>query len=165
MIRKGDGNRERGVSVVNRTCYTLEDFQGKKDSLCNLAATRFDGVLGCALVLPKGVRNNAYVLETWFGLCVLPSMRKGETAVLDNAALHRKKPLKAMAKAAGINLLFLPKYSPELSWIEFCFGWLKHAVKDLDRNIEHLEIVALAALMCIPPAVVAAYCKNCGWLI
>jgi transposase len=44
--------------------------------------------------------------------------RKPTTLVLDNASYHRAKGVKALAAQLGIELLFLPPYSPNLNLIE-----------------------------------------------
>ena len=163
MIRGADGTRRRGVEVVNRTCYAREDVAGKKDSICMLAAVTSKGILPCTCCLHRGMRNLAWCFEWWMAAGVLPSIPPGWTVILDNAALHRKRVLKAMASAVGVHIYFLPKYSPEKSWIELVFGWLKHALKDLDRTIVNIEYVCIAVLLTIPSIVMQAYCRACGW--
>ena len=44
--------------------------------------------------------------------------RKPVTVVLDNASYHRAKVVRQYAKTLGIELLFLPPYSPNLNLIE-----------------------------------------------
>jgi transposase len=44
--------------------------------------------------------------------------RKPVTIVLDNASYHRAKVVRELAEALGIELLFLPPYSPNLNLIE-----------------------------------------------
>lgn len=44
--------------------------------------------------------------------------RKPATVVLDNASYHRAKAVRALADSLGVELLFLPPYSPNLNLIE-----------------------------------------------
>jgi hypothetical protein len=44
--------------------------------------------------------------------------RKPVTIVLDNASYHRAKVVRELAETLGIELLFLPPYSPNLNLIE-----------------------------------------------
>ncbi|WP_231954425.1 IS630 family transposase [Pirellulimonas nuda] len=44
--------------------------------------------------------------------------RKPVTLVLDNASYHRAKAVRALAGQLGVELLFLPPYSPNLNLIE-----------------------------------------------
>ena len=158
-----DGIRKRGVSVVNRTCYSRETFSGKKNSVCLLAAVTSTGVLPCTMCLPRGMRNTALSFEWWVATCLLPSIAPGYTVIMDNAMVHRPNVLKAMSAAVGVNLYLLPKYSPEKSWIELAFGWLKHALKDLDRTIKDIEFLCILVLLSIPAPVMQAYCRASGW--
>jgi len=45
------------------------------------------------------------------------------TVIMDNAGFHRKAMHKKIGEKAGVNLLFLPPYSPDLNPIEK--GWAK----------------------------------------
>lgn len=45
--------------------------------------------------------------------------------VMDNANFHRALKLKELCSAAGVDILFLPPYSPDLNPIEEHFGELK----------------------------------------
>ncbi|MBD2662349.1 transposase, partial [Synechocystis sp. FACHB-929] len=47
--------------------------------------------------------------------------------IMDNAPIHRKTAIKELAKEAGHEVLFLPKYSPDLNDIEHDFSALKRA--------------------------------------
>ena len=47
------------------------------------------------------------------------------TLVLDNAKYQRNEMVKALAKALGIELLFLPSYSPNLNLIERLWRFMK----------------------------------------
>ena len=46
---------------------------------------------------------------------------------MENSPIHRKKVIRELIKARGHQLLFLPKYSPDLNDIEYDFSALKRA--------------------------------------
>uniref|UniRef100_A0A7C3VNK3 Tc1-like transposase DDE domain-containing protein n=1 Tax=Planktothricoides sp. SpSt-374 TaxID=2282167 RepID=A0A7C3VNK3_9CYAN len=50
-----------------------------------------------------------------------------QAVIMDNAPIHRKKVIRELAEWAGHQVLFLPKYSPELNDIEPDFSALKRA--------------------------------------
>ena len=45
--------------------------------------------------------------------------------VMDNAAIHRCPRVAALCEAAGVRLIYLPPYCPELNPIEVCFSQVK----------------------------------------
>ena len=49
--------------------------------------------------------------------------------VMDNASFHRIERIKQMCHAAGVKLLYLPPYSPDLNPIEEFFAELKAFIK------------------------------------
>ena len=49
--------------------------------------------------------------------------------VMDNASFHRSERVKTMCDEAGVKLVFLPPYSPDLNPIEEFFSDLKRFIK------------------------------------
>ncbi|MEY4978695.1 MAG: hypothetical protein RLZZ352_965 [Pseudomonadota bacterium] len=68
---------------------------------------------------------------------------KPMTIILDNASIHHAKkiePVVAMLKKQGINLYFLPAYSPELNRIETLWRLMKYVWMEVKvRTAEVLE--------------------------
>jgi transposase len=56
--------------------------------------------------------------------------------VMDNASFHHSERVKQMCSDAGVKLLFLPPYSPDLNPIEEFFAELKAYIK---RSWEYYE--------------------------
>ena len=78
--------------------------------------------------------------------------RKPVTIVLDNASYHRAKVVRELAETLGIELLFLPPYSPNLNLIERVWKLVKklalnaRTLSDFDafaesvtKTVENLE--------------------------
>ena len=78
--------------------------------------------------------------------------RKPVTIVLDNASYHRAKMVRELAEALGIELLFLPPYSPNLNLIERVWKLVKKLAlnartlsdfdafaKSVTQTVENLE--------------------------
>jgi len=68
--------------------------------------------------------------EQWFKEELLPVLLIGCTIIMDNASFHRKNKLREMAAEYGINVLFLPTYSPDLNPIETSWANLKQWLRD-----------------------------------
>lgn len=76
------------------------------------------------------------VVETWFELVLIPTLKAGQVVILDNAWFHRKARLQALLEPLGCCLLALPPYSPDLNLIEPLWNRMKALIKhhpDLDR--------------------------------
>lgn len=58
--------------------------------------------------------------------------------VMDNASFHSAERLKELCDDAGVRLLFLPPYSPDLNPIEEFFAELKHFIKKNWNDYEGL---------------------------
>jgi transposase len=58
-----------------------------------------------------------------------------------NAPIHRKTVIRQLVEEAGHNILFLPKYSPDLNDIEHDFGALKRARMYADPGTSLDEII------------------------
>ena len=72
---------------------------------------------------------NSKVVETYFRKMLLRSIPKGSYIVLDNAAFHRSPVLQALTEAAGVTLVFLSTYSPDLNDIESIWATLKCSIR------------------------------------
>jgi transposase len=63
--------------------------------------------------------------EEWFESKVLPQLVPGMIVVMDNASCHRSELVRQLCLDYGIQLEFLPLYSPDLNPIEESFNVLK----------------------------------------
>jgi len=83
--------------------------------------------------------------DTWAERALVPTLKPGDTVILDNLAAHKGAGARAAIEAAGARLLFLPPYSPDFNPIENAFAKLKALLRkaaartkdDLWRAIGH----------------------------
>jgi len=74
--------------------------------------------------------TNSAFFEQWFEEALLPQVPKGYTIIMDNASFHRKAVLHFIAIKAGVRLVFLPPYSPDLNPIEIRWANMKRWMRE-----------------------------------
>jgi putative transposase len=64
--------------------------------------------------------------------------------ILDNFSSHKAKSTRKFAEDHGINLIYLPPYSPDLNPIEFIWKSIKREVsREFIRDIDHMKNLIL----------------------
>ncbi|MDR2855907.1 MAG: transposase [Methanomicrobiales archaeon] len=61
---------------------------------------------------------------------MLKEVPKGYTIIMDNASFHRKAKLRELVAKVGVEILFLPTYSPDLNPIEKSWANMKRWLRD-----------------------------------
>lgn len=69
------------------------------------------------------------VFETYLERVLVPSLKKGQTVVLDNASFHKGGCIDQIIAKAQCNLIYLPSYSPDFNPIEHHWSALKKRIK------------------------------------
>jgi transposase len=74
----------------------------------------------------------------WMVDVLLPKLGRGDVVVLDNASIHKSKKWRDRYEKAGVEVMFLPPYSPEFNPIEpgwhVAKSWIrKHTPRNLER--------------------------------
>jgi len=125
-----------------------------------IAALSVGGV-GAAMALDRAADGPAFV--AYVRAFLLPMLRPGQVVVLDNLAIHKAVEARALVKAAGCALLFLPPYSPDFNPIELAFAKLKEALRrDGARTRAALEVAIARALDAITPHDAHGWFAACG---
>ena len=92
------------------------------------------------------------VFDAYVERILVPGLRRGQTIVLDNLAVHRSARARQLIEAAGCRLRFLPTYSPDLNPVEQAFAKLKGRL----RRAEGRTFAAVAdAIQAAYPAITA----------
>jgi transposase len=149
------GYAPRGQPVVGTVPH------GHYKSLTFTAALRADG-LTAAQVLDgpmTGPRFRDYVTRV-----LVPTLRPGDTVVLDNLPCHKAAAIRAAVAAAGCRLVYLPPYSPDLNPIELAFARLKRLLRsDGHRAVPALLTFLGSVSRTFRPAECVAYIRHCGY--
>jgi transposase len=120
MVRGPRG--ERVVAAVLHGHWRTSTF---------VAGLRVDGVVA-PVVLDGPI--NALSFRACGEQFLAPSLRHGDTGVIDNLGSHKVKGVREAIKAVGAHLLFLPPYSPDLNAIEQFFAKLKALLRTAARR-------------------------------
>jgi transposase len=100
---------------------------GKRGKRENLVAGRRKGKKDLIAPMVFTGSLNAEGFEGWLSLYLLSSLTEPSILIMDNAPIHRKTAIREIVESAGHQVVFLPKYSPDLNDIEHDFSALKRA--------------------------------------
>jgi len=107
---------------------------------------------------------NAEAFKTYVRAELIKTLKPNDIVVLDNLNSHKGKAVRAMVKAIGARLFFLPSYSPDLNPIEQAFAKIKHAMrKAMGRTVEAVESAVAKTIDTITPQECANYLANAGY--
>lgn len=112
-------------------------IKGRKYQRVGIVAAK----MGHKIIAPFEYREsmNSDLFEGWFSSILLPVLPPDAVIVMDNASFHRKNQLYESAEEYGINIIFLPPYSPEYNPIEHFWFWLKRKVCDFLPECSSLD--------------------------
>ena len=107
---------------------------------------------------------NAEGFKAYVEKVLVPTLRPGDLAIMDNLGSHKGKAVRRAIRSAGAKLFFLPKYSPDLNPIEQVFAKLKHLLrKAAARTIETVVAAIGERLDTFTPQECANYLANAGY--
>ena len=77
--------------------------------------------------------------QAYVDQALVPTLRPGNTAIMDNLGSHKGAEIRPAIEAAGASLLYLPPYSPDFDPIENAFAKLKALLrKEVARTVDTL---------------------------
>jgi len=89
----------------------------------------------------------------------------GDFFLVDNAAVHLSvdtaEELLALLAAAGIFLIFLPAYSPELNPCELCFSVIKSYLRTLSNRSQTLASQIMSAMLALTRTKMEGFYRHC----
>ncbi|GHU73574.1 hypothetical protein AGMMS49992_12600 [Clostridia bacterium] len=91
-------------------------------------------------------------------------MKEGDTLILDNASAHKVGTVMEPLIEKGINVIFLPPYSPEYNPIELAWSKMKaYLRKEKARTAEDLVCAIGKALETLTNDDCLGWVKHCGY--
>ena len=112
-----------------------------------LSSIRLDGEMAFT-TFPGGTTAEkflAYLKEV-----LIPTLRPGDIVVMDNLRTHHIQAVGELMHAAGVEVLYLPPYSPDLNPIEKLWSKVKAVLRKLRvRSLDALNAAIPFALNCV----------------
>jgi transposase len=93
-----------------------------------IAALNKEG-LKATMTLEGSLDGEAF--EVYVKTTLVPSLKPGQTVILDNLRVHKNTKARSLIEHAGCFLFFLPAYSPDLMPIEGAFSKIKAVLRSL----------------------------------
>ncbi|WP_245318735.1 IS630 family transposase [Hymenobacter elongatus] len=125
------------------------------------------GLLSCqtleAVQLFEGALNYQR-FALYVGYCLAPVLRRGDVLVLDNLPVHKIGGLREWLAERGVQVLFLPPYSPDFAPIEQAWSKLKTALRTAQApSRQALQEAVQAAVDWITSADAQHWFNHCGY--
>jgi transposase len=122
------------------------------------------GVEGITAAMTRAGALDGPACTAFVEQVLCPTLRPGQTVVLDNLSAHKGKAARAALEAVGCELLFLPAYSPDFNPIELAIARVKEALRSAAaRTQEALETAIGEALDRVTPDHARAWFNHCGY--
>lgn len=97
---------------------------------------------------------------------LIPTLRPGDIVVMDNLRTHHIQAVGELLHDAGIKLLYLPPYSPDLNPIEKLWSKVKSILRKLRaRTTDALDAAISFAFSQVSPADCAAWFRAAGYCL
>lgn len=135
--------------------------QGHWQTTTMIGALRLDGSTACMAI--EGATDTE-VFHTYLEKVLLPVLRPGDLVIMDNLSAHKGEPALELLARAGVQVLFLPAYSPDFNPIEKMWSKLKAYLRKAEaRNRESLVEAIAAALATVTAQDARNWFASCGY--
>ena len=121
------GRCRRGERLIGRVPL------GTWKTLTFVAGLRRDEMTA-PLVIPGAMNGQTFL--AYVEQCLAPMLNRGDIVIMDNLRSHKVVGVKEALEAAGAELRYLPKYSPDLNPIEMSFSKLKAYLRKAAERTE-----------------------------
>ena len=139
---------------------------GRWRRLTVLGALGADGVAG-AMTIERA--TDTAVFLAFLDRVLIPALRRTKpdaVVVLDDLSPHRAPAVRQRLEAAGLELILLPRYAPDLNPIEPMWAKVKAALRAAAaRTVAALEVALADALDRVTPADARGFFRGCGYAL
>lgn len=122
------------------------------------------GLIGIVAPLTYKGTLNSLLFATYIENSLAPAMKKGDTLILDNCSVHKVKNVLQPLIDKGINVMFLPPYSPDFNPIELAWSKMKSYLRKVKaRDAVHLVNAIGEAFDTISNNDIQGWVCHCGY--
>lgn len=126
-----------------------------------LSSIRLDGTTACMTIESP---TDTEVFRTYVEKILCPTLRRGDILIMDNLAPHKSAPTLQLLARSGVQVLFLPAYSPDLNPIEKMWSKVKNHLRGAEaRTPDELMHAIAAALASVTPKDARHWFVSCGY--
>ena len=126
-----------------------------------MSSLRLDGTTAC-MALDGTTDTESF--RAYVEAVLVPTLRPGDTVVMDNLSPHKSDPTLTLILQAGAFVLFLPAYSPDLNPIEKMWSKIKSLLRAAEARTPADLITAIGqALAKVTPQDALGWFASCGY--
>jgi transposase len=127
-----------------------------------LSSVRLDGSTACMVVDGATTKD---IFEAYVEHILVPTLTAGDIVVLDNLSAHKSQRAREVLESVGVQLWYLPAYSPDLNPIEKMWSKIKSVLRTLKaRTYEALVHAIAQALKTVTTNDVKGWFESCGYM-
>jgi len=89
---------------------------------------------------------NGELFMHWLENFLVPSLKKGQVVIIDNASLHKVRLVKETIEEAGCSLMYLPPYSPDFNPIENYWAVMKSHIRKIRNKFTDINEAIIETL-------------------
>lgn len=110
--------------------------------------------------------TDAEVFRAYVRRVLCPSLREGDTVIMDNLSPHKNVGTIALIEKTGATVMFLPAYSPDLNPIERMWSKIKTYLRAAEARTQETLLRAIGtALACVTQQDAINWFASCGYSI
>ena len=152
--------RLRGRALREQRLVARVPF-GHWQSNTVIAAIRLSGVCSPAVF---NAATDTEVFEVYVEQTLLPELKKGDVVIMDNLPAHKVKRIREMIEKAGVEVRFLPPYSPDFNPIENMWSKAKALIRAAEaRTFDTIVEAVGKALRAVTLQDCLGYFQNCRY--
>ena len=126
-----------------------------------MSSLRLDGTTTC-MALDGATDTESF--RAYVEAVLVPTLRPGDTVVMDNLSPHKSDPTLALILQAGAFVRFLPAYSPDLNPIEKMWSKIKNLLRTAEARTPADLLTAIGqALAQVTPQDALGWFASCGY--